>query len=154
MEIPGAIFFQNKWKLNSSRPTKCQLPKPRLTNKSWNMHSFIAASKQYVRLSEAPSWRKQAWINRRLRGESNWEIVSFRFVSLVRARVRAVCLPSGIRSQKWLPIFAFFLCLAGFPFSLFALATFPFSLVWVMYNVYKVYKVYRMCKMVQSGSSV
>ena len=51
-------------------------------------------------------------------GESNQEIVSFRFVSLVRA----VWLPSGIRSQKWLPTFSIFL------FCLFELSLFPFCL--------------------------
>ena len=58
-------------------------------------------------------------LNRSLGGESNREIVSFRFV---RACVRTVWLPSGIRSQKWLPFFP------RFPLSLFGLSLFLFWL--------------------------
>ena len=44
-------------------------------------------------------------INRRLGGESSREIVSCR---AARACVRAIWLPSGVRSQKWLPPFSLF----------------------------------------------
>ena len=46
----------------------------------------------------------------------------FRFVSFVRAGVRALWLPSGIRSQKGLPTFSLF------PLGLGELSLFPFWL--------------------------
>ena len=61
-------------------------------------------------------------------GEGNWEIVSFRFVSFVRACGRAVWFPSGNRTQKSTPSF--------FLFS-FGPGNFPFSLVCKLYRVTK-----------------
>ena len=72
----------------------------------------------------------------------------------VCACLGAVWLPSGIRSQKWLPTFPLFLFFfSSFPSSISAYLSFPFALVRVMsklykvYKKYKVYKVYEMCSM-------
>ena len=70
-------------------------------------------------------------IKNRLGAESKREIVSFRFI---RAWVRAAWLPSGIRSQK---------CAPSFSLVPFAPLSFPFSLVYKVYNMHKAYK---LCK--------